>query len=68
MQASLHSMTMIIECKNILVHKSPNGAMSGQMMLMTYYKYLNAPQHVVNHFLGPPIQAAQNFIQTTLFR
>jgi hypothetical protein len=52
----------------ILVHKSPNWAMLGQMMLMTYYKYLNAPWHVVNHSLWPPIQAAQNFIQTTLFR
>ena len=67
MQASLHSMTMVIECKNIGAQVS-NQAMSGQMTLMTYYEYLNAPRHIVNHSLGLPIQAARNFIQTTLFR
>jgi hypothetical protein len=42
----------------ILVRKSSNQAMSGQMTLSTYYEYLNAPHHVVKSSLGPPIQAA----------
>jgi hypothetical protein len=52
----------------ILVRKSSNWAMSGQMTLSTYYEYLNAPHHIVNSSLGLPIQDAWNFIQTTLFR
>jgi hypothetical protein len=45
MQASLHSTTMVIECKNI-------GAQVSKPTLMTYYEYLNAPQHVMNRSLS----------------
>ena len=50
-----------------LVDKSATQAMPGQTTLTTHFPHLPDLQQVVHRTLGLPIQAAQNFIQTTLF-
>ena len=52
----------------ILVDKSATRAMLGQTNLTTYFPHRPDSQQVVHHTLGPSIQTAQTFIQTTLFR
>jgi hypothetical protein len=64
MQASLHSMTMVIECKNIGAQVSKQtDANDGHLLRISQ---CSTTYH--ESFPQLPIQAAQNFIQTTLFR